>query len=84
VISFDSSAEPVIAVDLDMPNMAAQEWVRREHVPLVILECKNGQPVQSVLIHEDSEGSVVLEPFWRIIDPAEAVRTARRLLKQSK
>jgi hypothetical protein len=80
VITFDDNGEPTIAVDPAMSNMAAQEWVKKERIPLVILEYQNGQPVQSVLVHEDSNGSVVLQPFWRITDLTEAVEAARKVL----
>jgi hypothetical protein len=83
MITVATGAEPTIAVDHDMPNMVAQEWVAREHIPLVILDPSNGQPVQSVLAYENSEGSVVMAHFWGVIDLTEAVRVGRKVLNGS-
>jgi hypothetical protein len=49
-------------------------------MPLVILESQKGLAVQSVLVHEDSGGSVVLTNFWGVIDPGAAVQAARNIL----
>ena len=83
MITFDTGTEPTIGVDPDMPNMLAQEWVAREHIPLVILDPSNGQPVQSVRVYENSEGSVVMAQFWGVIDLTEAVRVGRKVLNGS-
>jgi hypothetical protein len=83
MVTFDESAEPVIAIDGDMSNMEAQEWVKKNHQPLVILEAKNGLPAQSVLVYEDSSGFVVLSNFWGLIDPGAAVQAARDFLNDA-
>lgn len=80
MVTFDTNAEPVIAIDPQMSPIEAQEWVSREHQPLVILESEKGLAVQSVLVHEDSSGSVVLTNFWGVIDPGAAVQAARNVL----
>ena len=83
MVNFDTSAQPVLAIDADMSPIEAQEWVSHQHQPLVILESQNGLPVQSVLVYEDSNGSVVLSNFWGVIDPGAAVQAARNVLNQS-
>src|ERR1700730_8776653 len=80
MVYFDDRDDPIIAIDSAMSNMVAQEWVKQEHKPLVILEHMNGRPVQSILVHEDAKGFVLLDNFWGTTDLSRAVDAARKRL----
>jgi hypothetical protein len=82
VVSYDTAAEPVIAIDPGMSAIEAQEWVRRERTPVVILQYQGGCAVQSVLVFEGPEGKPALQGFWRVTDLDVAVQAARKYLGQ--
>jgi hypothetical protein len=77
MITFDTDAEPVVAVATPGTTIIdAQAWVREHDTPLL---CPDGG-VQFVLVYKDQSGKVVLTNFWRITAPTQAVEFARRYL----
>lgn len=81
VVTFDRSEEPILAIaPAGFTNIDAQAWVRDNRTPMLVMD----GGIQFVLVFEDSGGSVVISPFWRIVNLGQALSQARIYLRNAK